>query len=239
MKRLISKDEQMARPKTSKAATLRQLRRILLVAIILLSSGWSLAGATPFAIEWLSMSTNWMTGYPVPVLLDGTVPNESVFGITGYGRVKVTYDGTLSRTRGQLADAQNNWISYNGDTYAWATFDALTQTNYAPGNSTPVQYTVTYTFLDNPMPAYELVLGVYGLGRLDQLGSSYISTISVANNGTFLGDYDMRYNPSIDRDFGSTAFVLNPSPLLSYSKTPCPNPRYRCRAIRRSTPIWA
>ncbi len=72
----------MTRPKMSKAATLRQLRRILLVAIILLSGGWSLAKA---------QNHNWDVYATVDNL--GTV-----------------YFGTSTQTVGAPVGVMNNWI---------------------------------------------------------------------------------------------------------------------------------
>ncbi|MBI5866884.1 MAG: hypothetical protein HZB43_01110 [candidate division Zixibacteria bacterium] len=53
------------------------------------------------------------------------------------------------------------------------------------------------------MPAGELVLGVYGLGRLDDTLKSplYITTVTVGENGAFLGEWDLGPN------FGPTEFL--------------------------------
>ena len=79
MKRFISKEEQMTRPKTSKATTLRQLRRILLVTIVLLSCEWSLAKAD----DW-----------------------DIYLTIDNFGTV---YFGTCTKTVGGLVGISSNW----------------------------------------------------------------------------------------------------------------------------------
>jgi hypothetical protein len=162
---------------------------------MLLSGGWSLASAKTFKIYWLDMEYDLRNpNNPVFVSIGNTVTSGSVFNLPDYGNVEITYTytGTLNRTRGQSAAAQNGWVNPSPDWYSWKTIDWLDQVNYAAGNSDPVQYTVTYTFTP-PVPARQLVLGVAGLGRMDEYyhDNRFISKITVANNGSSLGDWNL------------------------------------------------
>jgi len=185
--------------------------RLILMTIILFSVVWSLAEAQNYGIMWLDMST-------VPI--DGTVPSGSVFNLPGYGNVMITYTSTLTPLpwHGQYPDAQNGWLPYGGHTYSWTTFDHLSQTNFT---FSEVTYTVTYTFQGSigPVPSGMLALGVYGLGRINEPDPDLISTITVYNNGTHIGDWDLLYNAISGKDFGPTSVTGNNPFVLQNSLT--------------------
>jgi len=148
------------------------LRGGIITSLVIFSLWAGAARAASFGVDWIDMSS-------IPV--GSTVPSGSVFAIPGYGSVTITYTGSLNRTHDQLAAAQNvnGPLSIGSDTYQWMTFDGLFQVNPAGGSSTPLTYSITYTFSGLPIPPDELVLGVWGLGRSNQADPDLISTVTV------------------------------------------------------------
>lgn len=84
------------------------------------------------------------------------------------------------------------------DSYSWSDHEDLRAVNF--NSSGIVAWSVTYTFLDGPVSAGDLVLGVFGLGRIDLDSPGQITTATVAQNGTFLGEW----GPA---NFGPNAFT--------------------------------
>ena len=164
------------------------MKHLLLSALVLLSA--AAARAANYNIDWLDMSATAVAG---------TVASpSSIYALPGYGNVQITYDSVgLNWTRTHAASQQNGSVVSGADQYNWTSKDSFDAVNFA-ANGTHQDYIVTFTLLDGPIAAGELVLGTAGLGQTALGGPT---RVRVLQNGTFLGDYDL--GPS----FGPTAFT--------------------------------
>jgi len=156
----------------------------------------------------------------MPVVAFGdTMPNSNTtFNLPGVGRVLMyytpevnTYPGNYTATRSQISTFTSGFVNKTGDTYTWNNFEFLGRTHNTPAEAA-VTWTVTYTFLDHSVAAGSLALGILGLGRLDSVDPDYITTASVAQNGTYLGEYGVggAYGSNLYTD-GPDSFSLQNS----------------------------
>ena len=141
-----------------------------------------------------------------PTAFGSTLPMNNTFNLPGVGNVQMSYtpaygtSGNYTALRSQIAPFTSGSVNHTGDTFSWTDLEFLTRThNTPPGAAVP--WSVTYTFTDGPVTAGTLALGVMGLGRLDLVYPGYITTASVTNNGTYLGEYGV--SPS----YGSNQFT--------------------------------
>lgn len=171
------------------------LRPVL--AALLLASSASLAAAATYNIDWLTMS---------PPAVAGTIPNGSVYSVTGIGNVTVTYGvpGDWAVQRGQNASFTAGSVVNGPDTYQWTDYEYVA-TIFTAGALGPVVGTVTFTF-PSVLPAGSVYVGTIGLGATsdDGTGASGVSTSRVLQNGTFLGDYNG------DPTFGASLYTGGP-----------------------------
>ena len=149
------------------------------------------ASAVAYTISWLDMSAT-------PVA--GAVGNPSaIYNLPGYGNVQVSYTSTtLNWTREAGALLQNGSTVAGADGYSWNNFHSVNAVNFAAGNSPPLSYNITFTLLNGPMPAGQLVLGSAGLGHSTAAG---FTDVIVIQNATFLNDHDL------GAGFGPTSFT--------------------------------
>ena len=153
----------------------------LLAGVLLATS----AMAEDFTINWMQM--------PV-VAFGSTMPNNTTFYLPGIGNVQMTYTpavgtipGNYTATRSQISTFTSGLAHATSDTYTWNNFEFLGRTHNTPPEGA-VTWTVTYTFLSGPVAEGDLALGILGLGRLDSVDPDWITTASVAQNGTYLGE---------------------------------------------------
>lgn len=152
----------------------------------------SSASAALYPLTWLDMS---------PTAMGSSVPNNSVFNMPGVGNVTLSYSfsGTFVDNRGTNPLFQNGSVTSGSDTYSWGPHETFGATNL--GNSAGT-WSITYTFT-NPQPAGAIYLGVMGLGRTSSFGGG-MTTATVQQNGTFLGDWSGGGN------YGATQFTGGP-----------------------------
>ena len=155
----------------------------------------STALAATLTIDWLQMP---------PTPSGGSVPNGSIFNVPGIGPVTVTYSmgANVSDSRSLILPPAGS-VAYGGDTYQWSNWEYFgTILNTGPDPIVPVTSTVTYTFPFQLSPGVVYV-GTVGIGATTSFGGG-VSTITVNQNGTFFGDFN------IDASFGASAFTGNP-----------------------------
>lgn len=155
-------------------------RLIALAICLVLTSG--VASAAIFNINWLQMP---------PTPFNSSVPNASVFLAPGIGNVTVTYSmgALVSDSRAQSPTFTVGAVNYGGNTYQWGNYEYFgTILTAGPDPIVPVVSTVTYTFpaLLSPGTVY---VGALGLGATTSFGGG-ASTMTVNQNGTFLGDFN-------------------------------------------------
>ncbi len=163
-------------------------RRAVLLAAVLGSA--SPLSAAPYTIDWMNMSP-WIinnSGGP-------QIPTGSTFFLAGVGNVTVTFTQTppqFSSYRFQSAAFIAGSVNPGPDTYSWTNHEGLSRTNFNTTGTTD-NWTITYSFT-SPVAAGSLALGVFGLGRIDLAVPGNITTATVAQNGTFLGDWGVSTN---------------------------------------------
>jgi hypothetical protein len=138
------------------------------------------------------LPVNWMQLTPTP--FGSPPPYTGTYSLPGVGSVQMTYSGPLSdfaEARFQDPTLVSGSVSYGGNTYSWTNNELLARTNWAYSGVLNSPWQVTYTF-SSTIPAGQLVLGVSGLGRRNANANENpvdcISTASVSQSGTFLGD---------------------------------------------------
>lgn len=145
------------------------------------------------------VNLNWLNMAPTP--FGSSVPNGSVFNLPGAGAVTVTYSippGFVDN-RGTNATMQNGNVVSGPNTYQWGAHETFGATYFGPGGVVTAPWSITYTFT-NPQPAGAIYLGVLGLGRTSSFGGG-ATTVTVNQNGTFLGDW------SGGNNYGATQFT--------------------------------
>ena len=158
---------------------------------LLLAFGASSASVAS-TIDWLNMA---------PVQFGSSVPNNSVYNLPGVGNVTITYSlpAALPNNRGQNPLMQNG----NVPGYSWTAHEQFGVTNLAPNPPfVNAAWSVTYTF-PGTVAAGTLFVGVAGLGRTTSQGGG-ISTATVNQNGSFLGDWTGGGN------YGATQYIGGP-----------------------------
>lgn len=159
-------------------------------ALIVAAAGLSLAAANHavaanYSVNWLQMS---------PPAFGSPVPNGSVYNLAGIGNVTITYttpSGVADSRLDQTADLGNGSVTYGADNYAWTPYESFARVVTAPVPPLNVAWDITYTF-QSTVAAQDLVLGVSGLGRRDDINGGTpgaVSTATVNQNGTYLGEY--------------------------------------------------
>lgn len=151
-----------------------------------------------------SAQIDWLSYAPTPI--GSSFPSGSVFNLTGVGPVTVTYSANAS-----LTDARSDQFGFfdNGNVGpdTWTAYEAFGRTNIAPAPPLNVSWDVTYTFT-SVIPAQSLVVGVNGLGRRDDpIGGTpgAVSTATVVQNGTYLGEFF-----GVGGPWGSNLFTSGP-----------------------------
>jgi hypothetical protein len=162
-------------------------------SLILACAGLVLALAACSASAAVNYTVDWMQMVPTP--FGSAPPFTGTYNLPGVGVVQMSYTGPLSdfaEARFQNPAIASGSISYGGDTYSWNNNEMLARTNWAYSGVLNSPWQVTYTF-SSTIPAGQLILGVSGLGRRDPNANENpldcISTASVSQNGTFLGDW--------------------------------------------------
>jgi len=172
--------------------------------VIVLAACGSMAHASAFNVDWLDTSA---------VAHLDNIASGSVFNLPGYGNVQLDYTlqaGPLNNVHNVSAAAQNGTLVAGPDTYSWGAIGAFSRVNFNPTGSSD-SYSVTYTFLNGAMPAGELALAVSGLGRVDLVVPGSITTATVNQNGTFLGDYNVGSFGPTEFTGGAGSFVMRNS----------------------------
>lgn len=154
---------------------MKKIATLLCVAV--LGVGTAIAATIP--ITWLDMS---------PTAFNTPVPNNSVFTVAGVGNVTVTYSipAHWTQSRAQSAPYTSGSVTYGPDTFIWSNYEYF-GTIFTPGLLGPEVGTITYTF-PSTLPAGSVFVGPLGLGATLSYGGG-ASTTTVAQNGTFLGDF--------------------------------------------------
>lgn len=136
-------------------------------------------------------TVNWLSFAPTP--FGSAPPANGSYNLPGIGTVGVSYtvDVDFATGRLQVPQLATGSVSYSGDNYGWANQETLARTLLNPSTINK-SWSVTYTF-PGTVPAGQIILGVQGLGRRDPLPgenpADTISTATVLQNGTFLGEY--------------------------------------------------
>ena len=153
---------------------------------LLLAFAASTASAVSYSVDWMQMT---------PTPFGSPPPYTGTYSLPGVGAVTMSYTGPLSdftESRFQNPALVSGSISYGSDSYAWSNNELLARTNWAYSGVLNSPWQVTYTF-SGTIPAGQLILGVSGLGRRDpNTGENpldCITTASVSQSGTFLGDW--------------------------------------------------
>lgn len=155
-------------------------------------------------IDWLTMS---------PPAIGSQIPNGSVYNLPGVGPVTVTYSipSTFNHARGNnpLLTAGN--VVSGPDTYTWSDWELFGATLLSgPDPLVPVSWRLTFSW-STPIPANQIYVGVAGLGRTTSFGGG-MTTATVNQNGTFLGDYTGGGNFGLNQFTGGPGtFTLNNS----------------------------
>jgi hypothetical protein len=154
---------------------------LLFLFVVVLVSAGSVCAAT-YPVNWLDLSSASLgSGNPFPF--------NTVYPLPGYGDVQIscTASSDFNWYRNWSSDDQNGTVGNTIDTYHWTYKDNLAVVNYGSDQT----YTLTYNFLNGPIPGGKLVLGVLGLGRLDYRSPGSITSVTVSQNGTWFGDWDL------------------------------------------------
>lgn len=162
-------------------------------AVVLVAAAVSAASAANFNIDWLNMA-------PVPFLTP--VPNASVFNLPGVGNVTVTHSipALVDHVR-QAQAPPNGGFVLGPDNYAWTNLEYFSGILTAgPDPIVPVQWTVTYTF-PGTVTGGSIYVAATGLGATTSFGGG-TSTLTVNQNGTFLGEWSPPGGP-----WGPTQFT--------------------------------
>lgn len=176
----------------------------LLAAAVLLGAAVPSAGAAVVNINWLQMS---------PPAFGSQVPNGSIYNLPGLGNVTVTYTipNTFAHSRGNNPLLTTGSVVSGPNTYTWSNweqFGAVLTTG--PDPLVPVPWRLTFSW-SNPVPANSIYVGVAGLGRTTSFGGG-MTTATVNQNGTFLGDYTGGGNYGLNQFTpGAGTFMLNNS----------------------------
>ncbi|MFO0859057.1 MAG: hypothetical protein U0570_00775 [Phycisphaerales bacterium] len=187
-----------------------------LLAAIAPVLGWS------GSLEAAGYTIDWMSWAPWGINNSGGPPVTSPQNLflNGVGNVNVTFTQpapALSAYRFQSPTFLSGSVSSGGDTYSWTNHEGLARTNFDAGGSSR-SWSVTFTF-SNMVAADHLVLGVFGLGRLDLAYPNSITKASVAQNGKFLGDWGVGGNLG-PTDFSSSPGNFSLQNLLPGDTTP-------------------
>ena len=175
----------------------RTPRSSVLLALAAGAVAVSSAAAATIPITWLDMS---------PVPMGGGVPNNSNYFLPGVGNVNITYNINnfiFNHSRDTLPFFQNGNLPVGPDNYLWDAHEYFGATNLNNPNTglpqTGDAWSITYTF-PGTVPADRIYLGIAGLGRTLNSGGLE-SSVSVQQNGTFLGDWISGNN------WGATDFI--------------------------------
>lgn len=144
---------------------------------------------TPRAAQAATYTIDWLTQSPPAV--GSAIPNGSVYNVAGIGPVTVTHSigASVSDSRSQNPLYTAGSVLYSGDTYQWSNFEYFgTILTTGPDPLVPVVSTVTYTFPYALAPG-SVYVGTIGLGATTSFGGG-ASTMTVNQNGTFLGDFN-------------------------------------------------
>lgn len=154
------------------------------------------ASGVNYPLNWLDMS---------PTPFGSAPPTGSSYFMPGVGLVTITYTTPplFNTARVDQTPVFGSGSVVNGpDTYNWGTIEQFARTNVGPV-SPPVQsWDITYTFPTTLSPG-QIVLGVGGLGRRSDVAGA-VSTATVLQNGTFLGEY---FGPN---NFGANTYTGGP-----------------------------
>ncbi len=175
--------------------------RNTMTAALALALAASAASAANYGVTWLQMS---------PTPFGSPPPFSGSYFLPGVGNVGVTYnaDPDFAEARLQVGPLVVGSVNYGGDTYSWNNAECLARTNWGYSGNLNTSWQVTYTF-PTTIAAGQIILDVQGLGRRDpdQVGvppSFYMTTATVNQNGTFLGDFTGSMNVGATQ-FGSSA----------------------------------
>lgn len=164
---------------------LARMIRFLASAGLIAAFGTSLSSAANYTVDWMSLA---------PTPFGNAPPFSSFYNLPGVGTVQMTYSANpdFSEVRLQEPQLASGSVPYGSDTYSWTNHEFLGRTNLAFSGVLNSSWFVTYTF-PGTVPAGQLILGVQGLGRRDPLPGENpldcITTATVLQNGTHLGDY--------------------------------------------------
>lgn len=176
-----------------------------LIASAALASAFAPAArASIYTIDWLQMS---------PPAFGSPVPNGSIYNLPGLGNVTVTYSipSVFFHARGNNPLLTTGNVVSGPDTYNWSNWEQFGATLLTgPDPLVPVPWRVTFSW-SNPVPANSIYVGVAGLGRTTSFGGG-MTTATVNQNGTFLGDYTGGGNYGLNQFTGGPGtFTLNNS----------------------------
>ena len=141
--------------------------------------GAGAVSAATYPISWLDMS---------PTAIGAPVPNGSVINVAGIGNVTVTYSvpSHWTHSRAQIAAFTTGSVVAGPDTYQWNNYEYFS-TIFTTGELGPETCTITYIF-PATLAAGTVFVGTIGLGATTSFGGG-ISSTTVNQNGTFLGDF--------------------------------------------------
>lgn len=164
---------------------LARMTRFLACAGLIGAFGTSLASAATYNVDWMSLA---------PTPFGNAPPFASSYNLPGIGTVQMSYSANADFTeaRFQVPQLASGSVPYGSDTYSWTNQETLARTNMGFSGVLNSTWFVTYIF-PGTVPAGQLILGVQGLGRRDPLPGENpldcITTATVLQNGTHLGDY--------------------------------------------------
>jgi MYXO-CTERM domain-containing protein len=159
---------------------LRTSVSVVAVAALALSCAPA-AHASISNIDWLQMG---------PPAFGSPIPSGSVYNLPGLGNVTVTHSipSVFFHARGNNPLLTSGSVVSGPDTYTWGNWEQIGATlQSGPDPLVPVPWRVTFSWA-NPVPANSIYVGVAGLGRTTSFGGG-MTTATVNQNGTFLGDY--------------------------------------------------
>ena len=144
-----------------------------------------------------SNTVDWMNWSPWVINNSSgpQIPSGQTFFLAGVGNVNVTFTQTppwFSSYRFQSPGFVTGSVTQGGDTYSWTNHEGMARTNF-DSTGTMDNWSITFSF-PGPVSAGSLALGIFGLGRIDLVVPGNITTASVAQNGTFLGDWGVSTN---------------------------------------------
>lgn len=140
------------------------------------------ASAAGYTIDWLQMAPTAFGSAPI---------NGASYNLPGVGLVQVSWTSVINFTESRLDQNPNFFggsVSYGGDTYGWTNIEQFARANWQPAPPVNQSWDITYTF-PTTVAAGSIILGVSGLGRQDAGVPGAVSTATVAQNGTYLGEY--------------------------------------------------